>query len=65
MPTSKRWSRPLADLAAALVATWAHAWPGTGHFFTTLSVVGLTGVLAAIAALLALGEFTTMRRVTV
>lgn len=52
-------------LAGALVATWANAWPGIGDFFTTLSAAGLTGVLAAMAAVLALGGFTTMRRVTV
>ncbi len=52
-------------LAGALIATWAHAWKSIGHFFTTLSASGLTGVLAVIAAALMAGAFTTMRRVTV
>ncbi len=38
---------------------------GIGHFFTTLTAAGLTGVLAALAALLLAGGYTTMRRVTV
>lgn len=52
-------------LAATLVTTWIRAWPEVGHFFMTLSAAGLTGVLAAVAAGLTLGGFTTMRRVTV
>ncbi|MGH3318578.1 MAG: hypothetical protein ACRDN9_00085 [Streptosporangiaceae bacterium] len=52
-------------VAVALVLTWAGAWPEVGRFFATLSAAGLTGVLAAIVALLAFGGFTTMRRVTV
>ncbi|MQA15487.1 MAG: ABC transporter permease [Pseudonocardiaceae bacterium] len=52
-------------LAAALITTWVEAWPAIGDFFTTLTALGLTAVLAAIAAALALGGFTTMRRVTV
>jgi hypothetical protein len=52
-------------LAGALAATWGHAWPRIGHFFTTLSAAGLTGVLAAVAVALLAGGFATMRRVTV
>ena len=50
---------------AALLVTWAHAWDSVGHFFTTLSVAGVTGLLAVLAAALLAGGFTTMRRVTV
>jgi hypothetical protein len=42
-----------------------HAWPAIGHFFTTLSAAGLTGLLAALAMVLLAGGYTTMRRVTV
>ncbi len=49
----------------ALVATWTHAWHAIGHFFTALSAAGLTGILAALALLLLVGGYTTMRRVTV
>jgi hypothetical protein len=49
----------------ALAATWTHAWPEIGHFFTALSASGLTGLLAGLAAVLLAGGFTTMRRLTV
>lgn len=49
----------------ALLVTWADAWPAIGEFFSALNVVELTGVLALVAAVLALGGFGTMRRVTV
>lgn len=52
-------------LAGALVVTWAQAWPDIAGFFATLSPQGLTGVLAALALVLAAGGFRTMRRVTV
>jgi hypothetical protein len=41
------------------------AWPAIGHFFTILSVVGLTVVLVALAVLLLAGGYATTRRVTV
>jgi hypothetical protein len=52
-------------LVAALVVTGAHAWPGVGHFFTGLTAAGLTGVLAALAAVLFTGGRATIRRATV
>jgi hypothetical protein len=52
-------------LAAALAVTWAHVWNGFGHFFTSLSAVGLTGVLAALALVLVSGGLGTIRRITV
>lgn len=52
-------------LAAILIVTGTDSWPRVGEFFATLSVYGLTAVLAAIAAALALGGFATIRRVTV
>jgi hypothetical protein len=71
----RRWQLPgtigficaqaLILLVLVVSATWAHAWHHVGHFFTTLSAPGLTGLLAALAALLAAGGFATMRRVTV
>ncbi len=51
--------------AGAVVASWAHAWGSIGHFFTSLSAMGLTGVLAGLAVALLAGGFVTMRRVTV
>ncbi len=52
-------------LAVALVASWAHAWPGIGRFFVGLTVAGLTGSLAAIAVVMILGGYATIRRITV
>jgi hypothetical protein len=53
-------------LAAGVVITsHAHAWPAIGHFFTTLSAAGLTGLLAALAVVLLAAGYATMRRVTV
>jgi hypothetical protein len=52
-------------LAGSLAATQAHAWPAIGRFFTTLSAAGLTGLLAALAAVLLAGGYATMRRVTI
>lgn len=49
----------------ALAVTWTHAWYDVGHFFTALSAAGLTGLLAALAAVLLAGGFTTVRRVAV
>ena len=57
-------------LVAALVVgvmaiSHAQAWPALGQFFTTLSTAGWTGLLAALAAVLVAGGYTTMRHVTV
>ncbi len=52
-------------VGGAALASATHAWPTVGRFFTTLSVTGLTGLLAALAAVLLAGGFTTVRRVTV
>ncbi|MDA8330757.1 MAG: ABC transporter permease [Candidatus Dormibacteraeota bacterium] len=52
-------------LVGAAAATWAHGWQDIGHFFTALSAAGLTGLLAALTAVLLAGGFTTMRRLTV
>lgn len=52
-------------VVGALLAVWTDAWGNIGQFFTTLNAAGLTGVLAALAAALAVGGFATMRRITV
>jgi hypothetical protein len=71
----RRWGLPgmvafiAAQLLVALVAVVAvsmtHNWSAVGHFFDTLTAPALTGVLAALAAVLGLGGFTSIRRVTV
>ena len=52
-------------VGAAAIATATHGWHDIGRFFTNLGPGGLTGLLAALAAVLLAGGFTTMRRVTV
>jgi hypothetical protein len=52
-------------LAVGLVVTWAHGWPGVGHFFTGLTTAGLTGLLAVLAVALLAGGQATIRRATV
>ena len=52
-------------LVGALAATWTHGWHDVGRFFSAVSAAGLTGLLAAVAVVLLVGGFTTMRRVTV
>jgi len=53
------------DLFFLIAADRAAAWPAIGRFFTTLSTAGLTGLLAALTAVLLAGGYATMRRVTV
>lgn len=52
-------------LAGGLVAGRANAWDSIGHFFTQLGAAGLTGLLAAFAAVLLVGGYGIVRRVTV
>jgi ABC transporter len=52
-------------LTGVFIISGEHAWRRVGHFFTTLTAAGLTGALAALAALLCVGGFALMRGVTV
>ena len=42
-----------------------HNWSAFAHFFTTVTAIALTGVLAVVAAAMGLGGLSTIRRVTV
>ncbi len=55
----------LALTAVLLVIGGAHDWRRVGHFFTTLTIDGLTGLLAALTVALLAGGYTTVRRLTV
>jgi hypothetical protein len=55
----------LALTAVLLIIAAANAWASVGHFFTTLTVTGLTGLLAALTAALLAGGYATVRRLTV
>jgi hypothetical protein len=50
---------------ALLIISWAHSWHSVGHFFTTLTIEGLTGLLALLAAALLFGGYVTIRHATV
>jgi hypothetical protein len=52
-------------VAGALAVTWTHDWHHIGHFLTALSAAGLTGLLAALSAVLFIGGITTMRRLAI
>jgi hypothetical protein len=49
----------------AVLTTWAHGWDPLGHFFTTLSAAGLTGLLVALGVFLVAGGMATVRRLTI
>lgn len=55
----------LVLLAAVVVISLTGNWPAVGEFFGAVTVPGLTGVLAALAVVLGIGGYTTLRRVTV
>jgi len=55
----------IVGLIVSLLITGAHGWTGVGHFFTTLTAAGLTGLLAVFAAALLAGGFATIRRAAV
>jgi hypothetical protein len=71
----RRWNLPglvafiaaqiLVALLVVVAVSMTHNWSAFGHFFTTVTALALTGVLAAVAAAMGLGGLTTIRRVTV
>jgi len=71
----RRWSVPglvafiaaqiLVALLVVVAVSMTHNWSAFGHFFTTVTAIALTGVLAAVAAAMGLGGLSTIRRVTV
>ncbi|MGI8446070.1 MAG: hypothetical protein ACR2MP_02565 [Streptosporangiaceae bacterium] len=71
----RRWNLPglvtfiaaqiLVALLVVVAVSITHDWSAFGHFFTTVTALALTGVLAVVAAAMGLGGLTTIRRVTV
>lgn len=55
----------LALTAVLLVIGGANAWHSASRFFTTLTIEGLTGLLAALTVALLAGGYATVRRLTV
>jgi hypothetical protein len=71
----RRWSLPglvafiaaqiVVGLLAVVAVSATHSWSGVGHFFTTVTALALTGVLAVIALAMGFGGLATVRRVTI
>ncbi len=71
----RRWSVPglvtfiaaqiLVALLAVVAVSATHSWSGVGQFFTTVTALALTGVLAVVAVAMGFGGLTTVRRVTI
>ena len=55
----------LALTAVLLVIGGTNAWHSASRFFTTLTIEGLTGLLAAVTVALLAGGYATVRRLTV
>jgi hypothetical protein len=71
----RRWNRlgllgfitaqAVAVVAVLLIISAADAWASVAHFFTTLTIEGLTGLLAVLTVALLGGGYATVRRLTV
>lgn len=71
----RRWNLPglvafiaaqiLVALLAVIAVSATGSWSGVGHFFTTVTALAVTGVLAVIALAMGFGGLTTLRRVTI
>jgi hypothetical protein len=72
MPSCAAWCScgrnsliPACAWAVLVAVSATDNWHAVGQFFTTATALALTGVLAAVAALMGAGGFTTLRRVTI
>ncbi|HZC62273.1 MAG TPA: hypothetical protein VE464_11610 [Streptosporangiaceae bacterium] len=71
----RRWSVPglvafiaaqiLVALLAVVAVSATGSWSGVGHFFTTVTALAVTGVLALVALAMGFGGLTTLRQVTI
>ncbi|MFV0425609.1 MAG: hypothetical protein ACK5KU_01075 [Beutenbergiaceae bacterium] len=52
----------LALLGIAGIITWQQAWSAVGNWFAQVGIVGVTGALALVGAVLAAISFVTLRR---
>jgi hypothetical protein len=48
-----------------LIIAGANAWHAVARFFNTLTIEGLTGLLAALTVVLLAGGYATVRRLAV
>ena len=58
-------AQALALTAVLLIIGGRDDWHAVGHFFTTLTIEGLTGLLAALTVALLAGGYATVRRLAV
>ena len=58
-------AQALALTAVLLIIGGRDDWHAVGHFFTTLTIEGLTGLLAALTVALLVGGYATVRRLAV
>jgi hypothetical protein len=58
-------AQALALTFVLLIISWANSWHSVGHFFTTLTIEGLTGLLALLAVGLLFGGYAAIRHATV
>jgi hypothetical protein len=55
----------LVLVGAVLVISWRQWWPQVGHVLANLDPLGITGLVAIAAVIVALGGYGTIRRITV
>lgn len=55
----------LIVVVAVLIITWRQAWPQVWSFLVNLDILAASGILALVAAVVGLGGFLTIRRITV
>jgi hypothetical protein len=58
-------AQTVAVAAIILVIGVSNGWSSVGHFFSSLTIEGLTGILAAVTIILLASGFTTARRAAV
>jgi hypothetical protein len=58
-------AQALALTAVLLIISGRNDWPSVGHFFTTLTIEGLSGLLSALTVALLAGGYATVRRLAV
>jgi hypothetical protein len=55
----------LIVVVAVMIITWQQAWPQVWNFLVNLDILAASGILAVLAAVVGLGGFLTIRRITV
>ena len=55
----------LIAVGTVLVITWRQWWPQVGQFLGNLDMLSASGLIAVVAAIVALGGYWTIRRITV